>query len=156
MTTPREDGFRMPAEWEPHQATLMAWPTTTRRALWGPAFEQAKADYAAIARAIADFEPVIMVCNPGATREVRHSCGAGIDVIEIPIDDSWMRDSGPIFVRDQRGNVAIVHFQFNAWGGKYPPWDRDAAAPKAIAAHLGVRRYEAPFVLEGGCLPGRR
>jgi agmatine deiminase len=150
MTTPREDGFRMPAEWEPHQATLMAWPTTTRRALWGPAFEQAKADYAAIARAIADFEPVIMVCNPGATREVRHSCGAGIDVIEIPIDDSWMRDSGPIFVRDQRGNVAIVHFQFNAWGGKYPPWDRDAAAPKAIAAHLGVRRYEAPFVLEGG------
>jgi agmatine deiminase len=61
-----------------------------------------------------------------------------------------MRDNGPIFVTDQRGHVAMVHFRFNAWGGKYPPWDRDAAAPKAIAAHIGVRRYEAPFVLEGG------
>jgi agmatine deiminase len=150
VTTPREAGFRMPAEWVPHQATLMAWPTRTREALWGPAFEEAKQDYAAIARAVAAFEPLIMVCNPGEAGEVRDRCGAGVEALEIPIDDSWMRDSGPIFVRDQRGQVAMVHFGFNAWGGKYRPWDRDAAAPEAIAAHLGVRRYRAPFVLEGG------
>ena len=150
MTTPRDDGFRMPAEWGPHQATLMAWPTRTREALWGPVFERAKQDYAAIARAITAFEPVIMVCNPGETHEVRDRCGAAVEAVEIPIDDSWLRDSGPIFIRDQRGRVAMVHFRFNAWGGKYRPWDNDAAAPKAIAAHLGVRRYQAPFVLEGG------
>jgi agmatine deiminase len=126
----------------------MAWPT--RKALWGAVFEQAKEDYAAIARAIAGFEPVIMVCNPGEALEVRDHCGAGVEALEIPIDDSWLRDSGPIFVCDQRGQVAMVHFRFNAWGGKYRPWDFDAAAPRAIAAHLGVRRHEAPFVLEGG------
>lgn len=150
VTTPREAGFRMPAEWVPHQATLMAWPTRTREALWGPVFERAKQDYAAVARAITAFEPVIMVCNPGEAREVRDRCGAGVEALEIPIDDSWLRDSGPIFVRDQRGQVAMVHFGFNAWGGKYRPWDLDAAAPVAIAAYLGVRRYQAPFVLEGG------
>lgn len=150
MTTPREEGFRMPPEWGPHQATLMAWPTRTREAFWGGVFERAKEDYAAIARALTAFEPVIMVCNPGEANEVRDRCGAVVEAIEIPIDDSWMRDSGPIFVSDQRGQVAMVHFRFNSWGGKYRPWDRDAAAPKAIAAHLGVRRYAAPFVLEGG------
>jgi agmatine deiminase len=148
--TPADDGFRMPAEWGPHQATLMAWPTRTRKDFWGPVFDRAKEDYAAIARAITAFEPVIMVCNPGETREVQDRCGADVEAVEIPIDDSWLRDSGPIFVSDRRGQLAMVHFQFNSWGGKYRPWDRDAAAPKAIAAHLGVRRYEAPFVLEGG------
>ncbi len=150
MTTPREEGFRMPPEWARHQATLMAWPTRTRAALWGPFFDRAKHEYAAVARAVAAFEPVIMVCNPGERLEVRDRCGAGIEVLEIEIDDSWLRDSGPVFVTDRRGQVAIVHFGFNAWGGKYPPWDKDAAVPKAIAAHLGVRRFEAPFVLEGG------
>lgn len=150
MTTPIQDGFRMPAEWTPHQATLMTWPTKTRQALWGTVLEQAKADYAAVARAIAAFEPVLMVCNPGDAGEVRDLCGAIVESIEIPVDDSWLRDNGPVFVCDQRGDLAMVHFRFNAWGGKYPPWDSDAQAPKAIASHLGVRRYEAPFVLEGG------
>ncbi len=150
MTTPRDEGYRMPPEWGPHQATLMAWPTRTRQALWGPVFGRAKQDYAAIARAIAAFEPVIMVCEPGDARGVRNDCGTGVEIIELEINDSWLRDSGPAFVTDQRGTVAMVHFGFNAWGGKYRPWDKDAAAPKAIAAHLGVRRFEAPFVLEGG------
>jgi len=140
----------MPPEWGRHQATLMAWPTRTREAFWGPVFDRAKQDYAAVARAVAAFEPVIMVCNPGERREVLNRCGAGLEVMEIEIDDSWLRDSGPVFVTDQRGQIAMVHFGFNAWGGKYPPWDKDAAAPRAIAAHLGVRRFEAPFVLEGG------
>jgi agmatine deiminase len=152
MATPRADGFRMPAEWGPHLATLMAWPTRTREAFWGGEFDRAKEDYAAVARAVAAFEPVIVVCNPGEANEVRDHCGTGVEAIEVPIDDSWLRDSGPVFVSDQRGQVAIVHFRFNSWGGKFRPWDKDAAAPKAIAAHLGVRRYEAPFVLEGGAI----
>lgn len=147
-STPRAGGFRMPAEWAPHQCCLMAWPT--RRSLWGPLFDQAKADYAEVARAIAAFEPVLMICKPGDAREVRGHCGSAIEIHQIEIDDSWTRDSGPVFVTDDHGNLAMVDFGFNAWGGKYRPYDHDAALAAAMARVLGVRRYQAPIVLEGG------
>ena len=149
-STPERDGFRMPAEWEPHEACLMEWPTVTRAAFWADRFEEAKRDYAAVANAIASFEPVVMVCDPEQAAEVRTSCGDGVEALPLPIDDSWMRDNGPIFVRDAAGNVALVHFRFNSWGEKYLPYDKDAQVPRHIASHLGMRRYEAPFVLEGG------
>lgn len=149
-STPREDGFSMPAEWEPHEACLMEWPTVTRHDLWGDRFDEAKRDYAAVATAIAAFEPVVMVCDPQQEAEARASCGEGVELLPLPIDDSWMRDNGPIFVRDGQDRVALVHFGFNAWGEKFHPYDRDAEVPRHVAAHLGMRRYAAPFVLEGG------
>ncbi|HZB78319.1 MAG TPA: agmatine deiminase family protein [Actinomycetota bacterium] len=148
MENPRADGFAMPAESAPHQATLMAWPA--RVDLWGAMLDRAKDEWAAVARAVAAYEPVTMVCPPGASREVGDRCGAGVEPLELPIDDSWMRDNGPIFVRNERGEVALVHFRFNSWGQKYLPYDKDARVPALLASHLGVRRYEAPFVLEGG------
>ena len=149
-SVPREDGFSMPAEWEPHEACLMEWPTLTRKELWGERFEEAERDYATVANAIAAFEPVVMVCDPEQQSEVRRRCGEGVEVLPLPIDDSWMRDNGPIFVRDAAGRIALVHFGFNSWGEKYLPYDRDQQVPRLIAEHLGMRRYEAPFVLEGG------
>ncbi|MGH2650376.1 MAG: agmatine deiminase family protein [Actinomycetota bacterium] len=148
--TPREEGFSMPAEWEPHDACLMEWPTVTRRDFWAERFDEAKRDYAAVATSIAAFEPVVMVCDPDQEAESRRYCGEAVEVLPLSIDDSWMRDNGPIFVRDGSGRVALVHFGFNAWGEKFHPYDKDADVPRYIAAHLGVRRYEAPFVLEGG------
>ena len=148
--TPRDDGYAMPAEWEPHEACLIEWPTVTRQDFWADRFDEAKRDYAAVATAIAAFEPVVMVCDPEQQADARRYCGEGVQILPIPIDDSWMRDNGPIFVRDSAGRVALVDFAFNAWGGKFPPWDKDAEVPRHIAAHLGMRRYEAPFVLEGG------
>lgn len=150
MSTPREDGLSMPAEWAPHRATLMEWPTTTRADFWGDLFDRAKADYATVATTIAAFEPVVMVADPPQAAEVRAICGGGVEVLPIPIDDSWMRDNGPIFVTDGKGRVALVHFRFNSWGERYLPYGRDAEVPKHVAAHLGMRRYEAPMVLEGG------
>ena len=140
----------MPAEWEPHEACLMEWPTVTRGDLWGERFEAAKHDYAEVATTIAGFEPVVMVCDPDQESEAHRMCGAGVQVLPLPIDDSWMRDNGPIFVRDDEGRVALVHFGFNAWGERFHPYDKDAEVPRHIAAYLGMRRYEAPFVLEGG------
>jgi agmatine deiminase len=142
----------MPAEWSRHQATLMEWPTTTRRDFWGDRFDQAKADWAIVANAVAAFEPVVMVTDPEQASEARAMCGDGVEILPIPIDDSWMRDNGPIFVTDAHGRVALVHFRFNSWGEKYLPYDRDAEVPKHIAEHLGMRRYEAPMVLEGGSI----
>ena len=148
--TPRADGLSMPAEWGPHRCTLMEWPTRTRAALWGSLFEQAKADYAAVAAAVAAFEPVVMVAHPDQEAEARAACTGAVEILPIPIDDSWMRDNGPIFVTDGTGGVALVDFRFNSWGEKYLPYDRDAEVPRHIASHLGMRRYEAPMVLEGG------
>jgi agmatine deiminase len=148
MPTPREDGFAMPAEYAPHQGTLMAWPA--RDEWWGALLDAAKDEWAGVARAVAAFEPVTMVCNPGLADDVRRRCGAGVEPLELPIDDSWMRDNGPIFVTDAAGSVALVQFRFNSWGEKFLPYDKDARVPDALASHLGVRRYQAPFVLEGG------
>lgn len=138
----------MPAEFAPHQATWMSWPT--REALWDGRLDEARDDWAATARAVAAFEPVTMICTPGAADDVRRRCGGGVEPLECPIDDSWLRDNGPIFVTSEQGEVALVHFSFNSWGEKYLPYDQDAALPAMLASHFGVRRYRAPFVLEGG------
>jgi agmatine deiminase len=146
--SPRDDGFAMPAEFAEHQATWMSWPT--RESLWHGRLDGARDAWAATARAVATFEPVVMVCNPGETADVRRRCGAGVDPVELPIDDSWLRDNGPIFLSNGRGEVALVHFGFNSWGEKYLPYDEDARLPELLASHFGIRRYRAPFVLEGG------
>jgi agmatine deiminase len=143
--------MRMPAEWAPHDRTLMAWPT--RPDLWGDQLEAARQEYAATATAIAAFEPLTMVCASAAeVAQARAALTASADVVELAIDDSWLRDSGPIFVVDGDGRRAGVHFGFNSWGGKYAPWDRDAAVGALIVDLIGDRCYEAPFVLEGGAV----
>ncbi len=147
-TTPAAEGFRMPAEWEPHAGCLMEWPR--REDLWGERLADAQRDYAIVARAIAGFEPVTMICHPGDAAIVRDACGSGVEPLEIPLDDSWARDNGPVFVRDDRGRLAIVDFGFNAWGERWHPYDSDAAVPRRVAEHLGMRVFEAPLVLEGG------
>jgi agmatine/peptidylarginine deiminase len=148
VATPRQDGFAMPAEFARHQATWMSWPT--RGSLWVGHLDSARDAWAATARAVAAFEPVTMVCNPGESSDVRRRCGAAVEPLECPIDDSWLRDNGPIFVTNARGEVALVHFDFNSWGGKYLPCDLDARLPDALASHFGIRRYRARSVLEGG------
>lgn len=141
---------RLPAEWERHERTLMGWPC--RRELWGETIAQAKAEYAGVANAIAASEPVTMIANGGAdAAEARAACTAAVEIVELPLDDSWLRDCGPIYVRDGAGRVA-VHFGFNAWGEKFPPWDRDAAVGGLIAERLGDRVVEGRIVLEGGSI----
>ena len=152
IQTPADDGFAMPAEWAPHEATLIAWPTRSRSDLWGELFGDAQREYAGVANAIAAFEPVVMIVDPSQTSEARPFLDPSIELLPIPIDDSWVRDSGPIFVTDGRGGRALVDFRFNGWGGRYQPYDRDEELPGALAAHLGMRRYEAPLVLEGGAI----
>jgi agmatine deiminase len=141
---------RMPAEWEPHAATLMAWPT--RRSLWGPTWEAAQAEYAGVANAIAAYEPVLIVVTPELATAARRRLTRGVELLEAPLDDSWLRDSGPIVVLDGPGERVGVHFTFNSWGGKYLPYDRDAAVAGPILEHLGIPRERSEMVLEGGAL----
>jgi agmatine deiminase len=141
----------MPAEWAPHERTLMAWPT--RPDLWGDQLVAAREEYAATANAIAAFEPLTMVCATAEeAAQARAALTTAAEVVELPIDDSWLRDSGPIFVVDGDRRRAGVHFGFNSWGGKFTPWDRDAAVGGLLVEHVGDNCYKAPFVLEGGAI----
>ncbi len=143
--------MRAPAEWEPHERTLMGWPC--RLELWGATIEQARADYAAVANAIATFEPVTMIANPGDdARLARAACGEGVEIVELPLDDSWLRDCGPIYVYGDDGRRLAVHFGFNAWGERFSPWERDEAVGGLIAERLGDDVLPAPIVLEGGSI----
>jgi agmatine deiminase len=154
MSTPAAEGLTMPPEWARHERTLMAWPC--RRELWGGQLAAAKAESAGVANAVAAFEPVTLVASsPADAAEARAACTAAVDVVELPIDDSWMRDNGPIFVVDdpQRpARRAGVHFQFNGWGEKFERYDRDAAVGRALAERLGDEVFTAPLVLEGGSI----
>ncbi len=148
---PVDQGFRMPPETAPHERTLMAWPC--RRELWGDELAAARRDYAEVANAIAAFEPVTMVVpDDAAGAGARAMLTGGVDLVELPIDDSWMRDSGPIFALDDGGRRAGIHFRFNAWGEKFVGWDRDEAAGGTLAARFGDVVFDAPIVLEGGSL----
>jgi agmatine deiminase len=141
----------MPAEWAPHERTLMAWPA--RLSLWGSQLAQAKADYAATATAVASFEPLTMVCaDETAAAEARAALPGEVDVIVEAIDDSWLRDSGPIFVTGSDGRRAGVHFGFNAWGEKFAPFDRDAAIGGRLVELMGDPTYRSPLILEGGSI----
>ena len=146
----------MPAEWEPHERTLMGWPC--RIELWGETMDQARADYAAVANAVAAFEPVTMIANAGADAALaRAACTAAVEIVELPLDDSWLRDCGPIYVVDDDGASRIaVHFGFNAWGEKFPPWDRDAAVGRLIAEQLGRSRGRGRDGAGGRLDPHRR
>lgn len=148
-TTPAADGLRMPPETAEHERTLMAWPCRTD--LWGDQLAAAEGEYAAVANAIAAFEPLTMVCgSPEAAARARTALSSSAEILELPTDDSWLRDNGPIFVVGEDARRAGVHFGFNAWGGKFPPWDRDAALGALLVEHLGDHCYRAPFVFEGG------
>jgi agmatine deiminase len=139
----------MPPEWAAHERTLMAWPC--RASLWGPRMAAAKEEYAGVANAIAAFEPVTMVCGSASdAAEARAALAGEVDVVELPIDDSWLRDNGPVFLLDDEGRRLGVHFGFNAWGEDHPPWDRDAAVGGLLVEMLGDEVVEAPLILEGG------
>jgi agmatine deiminase len=150
LDTMRLAHCRMPAEFERHAATWMAWPT--RREIWGDHFAGVKADYARLAGTIARFEPVRMVAAPADAAEAQQLCGPTVTIIEFPIDDSWARDAGPVFLVDRDGTLAASVWRFTAWGHKYHPHDQDALLGRRIAAHLDVAVVTSDLALEGGAI----
>lgn len=146
--TPRADGLRLPARSVAHARTLLSWPCRTD--VFGPLMPRAREEWAEVARAIARFEPVTLLVRPEDAGQARALCGEAVDLLELPLDDSWIRDNGPIFLSDEAGRVALADFGFDGWDHEFTPFDRDAEVPRRIADAWGVRRYEAPFVLEGG------
>ena len=148
--TPRSLGFAMPAEWHRHSRCWMAWPC--REALWGSGLEAARSAYVEVARTIAEFEPVTMICNAADVAEASLATGSGVEVLSLPINDSWLRDNGPTFLLDAGGRLGAIHWGFNGYGDKYQDYAEDAAVAATIATRTGARVFDAGFVLEGGAI----
>lgn len=152
MTTPAELGYRMPAQTAQHERCLISWPTMRRVDFWRGHLGAARDAFATVALAINEFEPVLVIADVGEGRAAEGWMGGKVEVLELPIDDSWIRDNGPIVLTNDEGERAAAHFGFNAWGGKLEPWDRDAAVGRPLCEHFGLERFEAPFILEGGSI----
>jgi agmatine deiminase len=163
--TPARLGFRMPAEWEPHRGTWLSWPH--KEASWPGKFEPVPGIFAAMVRLLAEHEEVhINVAGPEMEADVWRllADAAGPSAARAPANvffhyhptnDAWCRDHGPTFVQraaDGGREEAIVDWRFNAWGGKYPPYDLDDVVPSRIGAELGLRVFAPGVVLEGGSI----
>lgn len=148
----RPVGLRMPAEWAPHERTLIAWPA--REAAWrGTTIEEAREAHAQVVAAVAAFEPVTLVADPAHVEDARRRVTAeNVELLALPLDDSWLRDSGPLIVAGPDGRRAGIDFRFNAWGEAFAPYDKDAAIARLLLEHLGIERFASPMVLEGGSI----
>lgn len=147
---PSDDGFAMPPEWAPHAGTYMAWPVAG--AVFGERLEEARDAYAAVARAIADYEPLTLMANPEDAADAASRCGVSVTVATQPLDDSWARDIGATFLTDGRGRLGGIDWRFNAWGEGYPHWQKDAEIAAAMIERERASRYPMPIFMEGGGL----
>lgn len=153
-TTPRQDGFHMPGEFEPHAGTWMLWPQ--RPDNWRLGGKPAQKAFVNIAHAIARFESVTMCVYPDQYANARQLLHPQVRVVEMVNNDAWMRDCGPTFVTDGKGVIRGVDWEFNAWGGLfnglYFPWDLDQSVAQKVLEIERFNRYKAPLVLEGGSI----
>lgn len=154
---PSRDGFMMPAEFEPHEATIMVFPE--RPGSWPHGAKPAQKVFTSIIKKIAECEKVYVAVSDN-TRSAAEEAFAGIDnvvLLNIPTDDAWARDIGPTFVKHPDGRVRGISWRFNAWGGEYDGlyahWEKDDAFAAAFCDKTGYDYYDAgDFVLEGGSI----
>jgi len=165
--TPRALGYRMPAEWEPHEATWLAWPHNPED--WPGKFQSIPWLYAEIVRLLAGHERVHLIVENASSKKrvasMLDRAGANMDQVTFqmwPTDRGWTRDSGPIFVRNTEGRIAITNWQFNGWA-KYDDWRLDDKLPGRVAKLLGATAWQPTIeiddsakhcriVLEGGSI----
>lgn len=162
---PRALGYRMPAEWHPHSATWMSWPFDEE--MWHGKLAEVRAEYTELVKTISRFEPVHLLLRDAEARSSAREALQGVSpsqltLHDLPLDDVWLRDNGPIFVTraaEQRPHggssilppVSMVNWEFNAWGDKYES-ALDNKAPAAIASWLDLPFFENSMVMEGGSL----
>ena len=151
-STPREDGFYYPSEWTPHDYTIMVMPPPQNWQDYGIPMADVRAQWADVANQLSEFEPVFMVVRPRDRRAVDRLLSDEIEIIELSVNDGWSRDSGPMFVVNDRGDRRVAGFTFNGWGEKFPPFADDALLKARLCKHLDVAMYPIDLVLEGGAI----
>lgn len=154
-TIPSEDGYRMPAEFEPHRGCVMIWPE--RADSWQYGAVEARKAFAKVAHAIARSEKVTVLTSFDGYDTARKMLEPHIRVVEMSSDDSWARDVMPTFVKNKEGNIRGIDWGFNAWGGLvdglYFPWDKDNRMARKLCDLLDVDVYDKRnFIMEGGAI----
>lgn len=154
-STPAADGYYMPAEYAAQDKIWMIWPK--RPDNWRDDAVPAQQAYAAVAKAISEFEPVTMLASEAQYEKCRSELPPEINVIKMESDDAWCRDVGPTFLINGKGGRRACDWTFNAWGGKvdglYDTWDKDDKIASSICNLENVDYYRTDnFVLEGGSI----
>jgi agmatine deiminase len=153
------EGFSMPPEWSPQEAVWLSWPVDDPRHWGGAKRDLIWAKFAEIAAAVSRHE-IVRINAPGSDHAaIAAACNRAravperVQLFDHPHNDVWCRDHGPIFVKHREtGEVAVTDWDFNAWGGKFPPWDLDDVIPARVAAALGKRLFDGGMILEGGAI----
>ncbi|MET9616494.1 agmatine deiminase family protein [Kitasatospora indigofera] len=138
---------RFGAEWESHARTFMSWPAST--GIWDSQLPDVRKDIAGVARAVGRYEPVVMFARPGQADAAQRACGDGVEVVPLPVDDLWARDTVPVFVEDS-GTLKGVDLTFSGWGNKQKEHGNDTALAGALLTRYGIERVSTPLVAEGG------
>lgn len=147
---PANDGFFMPAEWVRHERTLMQFLPPDN--WYAHQLPSARAEWALVANTVAEFEPVTMAVRAADRAVAKRMLSSQIELIEMPMNDGWCRDSGPTILVNEDGARAVAGFEFNGWGAKFPPYDDDALVKAHLAEVFGLPLYPAPLVAEGGAI----
>ena len=155
--SPKKAGYRFPAEWEKHEATWLTWPH--KEASWPGKLDTIYAPYCEFIKVVAKGEKVRINVNDEATKVFATGklteAGADLSQIEFyfnPSNDAWCRDHGPAFLLNASAAEPkmIVDWGYNAWGGKYPPFEQDDVIPTRIGDHFGLPVFHPGIVMEGG------
>tara|TARA_B110000238_G_scaffold77244_1_gene85136 strand:+ start:3767 stop:4810 length:1044 start_codon:yes stop_codon:yes gene_type:complete len=141
-------GYRMPAEWEPHECCWMGWPHD--QTYWKSTLIETQKCYSAVANAIARFEEVRMLVHPEHVTDAKNILGDAITIIQMETDQPWLRDTGPNFLLNQTGLLAGSTWQFNGWGYEYRKFANDALIGDRILKMQGARNITSPIYAEGG------
>lgn len=156
LKTPKELGYRFPAEWEPQEAVWFAWPA--RDDLWLGCLDNVRGQLAALYVLAAKYQTVRVLCPVSHQKELvalmeQEGGSSNVELFDYESDDVWMRDYGPLFlINNDNGKICIADWRYNAWGNKFPEQEKDDSATAWIAEELGARRFRFDSVLEGGAV----
>ncbi|WCN10914.1 agmatine deiminase [Marinomonas mediterranea] len=153
-STPAQDGFHMPGEHHPHSSVWLIWPE--RPDNWRDNAKPAQATFARFITALSDYVDVNLAVSPECLNDAKQQLPESITLHPMKSNDAWMRDVGPTFVINDKGEKRAVDWHFNAWGGKldglYEDWSDDERIAKQVADAEKTAAYKAPFILEGGSI----
>lgn len=146
------DGFRFPAEWESHERCIMVFPPPQNWLGYDILIEKVHRQWADVANTLCEFEPVLMVIRREERAVAKRLLSRKIEIVELSVNDGWSRDSGPMFIVNEKRERRIAGFTFNGWGGKFPPFADDALLKARLGHHFETPMYPIDLVLEGGAV----
>lgn len=146
-----DNTYYMPAEWEPHERTIIEWPVKSSL-VFPENYEEVSRGYANVINAILEFEKVTVLVNENSEGDAKVLCNDSAEYLNIPHNDGWCRDNGPTFLWNRDKKLSAVNWRFNAWGERFPEYELDNEVASKILNYYGVPYRSAPIVLEGGSI----